>query len=216
MPILPIGIWTRINLAMQHVRREAGHSPEQGFTLLEMLLVLFLLAGVLGIVLPRFVTGEDLSSAGRKFIGALRTLQGLAAAGQKTVRLHVDLDRGTYWAMVLEGKEEKRPLDAAWAAPRSLPDAIRFTEVSVGQTKRVSGLATMSLFPNGRVDPVMVLFADASNNVLALAVDSFTGAIRISDERFEPLRNQPVPERIKPLLQSTVQANASPTEGLKF
>jgi hypothetical protein len=166
-----------------------------------MLIVLFLLAGVLAIVLPRVVIGEDMSSTGRKFIGMLRTLQGLAATGQKPVKLYLDLDRGTYWAMVVDGKEEKLPLDAAWTTPRSLPEAIRFMEVSVGQDKRTYGRADLSFFPNGRIDPVTVLFSDRNNNILALAVDSFTGAIRTSEERIEPLRNMPIPDRVRTLLR---------------
>jgi prepilin-type N-terminal cleavage/methylation domain-containing protein len=173
----------------------------RGFTLIEMLIVLFLLAGVLAIVLPRVVIGEDMSSTGRKFIGTLRTLQGLAATGQKPVKLYLDLDRGTYWAMVVDGKEEKLPLDAAWTTPRSLPEAIRFMEVSVGQDKRTYGRADLSFFPNGRIDPVTVLFSDRNNNILALAVDSFTGAIRTSEERIEPLRNKPIPDRVRTLLR---------------
>lgn len=198
------------------ISKSAGHG-EQGFTLLEMLIVLFLLAGILGIVIPRVVIGEDLSSTGRKFIGALRTLQGLAVTSQKPVKLYLDLDQGTYWAMVVEGREEKLPFDASWATPRSLPESIRFTEVAVGQTKRVSGRADVSLFPNGRIDPITVYFADGNNNLLALAVDSFTGNIRTSDERIEPSRIQTIPDRVKTLLQATAQgATASPFGGKTF
>lgn len=189
---------------------------ESGFTLLEMLIVLFLLAGVLVIVIPRVVIGENLSATGRKFIGALRSLQGVAATSQKPVKLYMDLDQGTYWAMVVEGKEEKLPLDASWATPRSLPESVRFTEVSVGQTKRISGRADLSFFPNGRIDPVTIYFADGGNNLLALAVDSFTGNIRTSDERIEPLRNQTIPDRVKTLLQANVQRGAAPPLGAKF
>lgn len=184
-----------------------------GFTILEMLIVLFLLAGVLAIVIPRIVIGEDLSSTGRKFISTLRTLQGLASTSQKPVKLYMDLDQGTYWAMVVNGKEEKTPLDASWATPRLLPESIRFTEVSVGQTKRVSGRADLSFYPNGRIDPVTVYFADRSNNLLALAVDSLTGAIRTSHERVEPPRNQTIPDRVKTLLQ--VSAQGIPASSVK-
>lgn len=180
-------------------------SRSAGFTFLEILIVLFLLSGILMIVIPRFVFDEDLSSTGRKFIGALRTLQGLAATGQKPVKLYLDLDHGTYWAMVVEGNEEKPPQDAGWSAPRSLPESIRFTEVTVRQTKRVSGRIDFTLFPSGRIDSVTVLFTDERNNLLALAVDSFTGAIRTSEERMEPLRNQRIPDRVRQLLQPTSQ-----------
>ncbi len=187
-----------------------------GFTLLEILIVMFLLAGVLLLVIPKIVVGEDLPSTGRKFISALRALQGLAATGQKPVKLYVDLDQGTYWAMVVEGKEEKLPIDASWLTPRILPEAIRFTEVSVGQTKRVSGRIDFSFYPNGRIDPVTIHFSDGSNNLFALAVDSLTGAIRTSDERIEPPRNRTIPDRVKTLLQATVQGGAAPPLGGKL
>jgi len=174
-----------------------------GFTLIEMLIVLFLLAGVLAIVLPRVIIDEDLSSTGRKFIGTLRSLQGLASTGQKPVKLYLDLDQGTYWARVVDGKEEKLPLDALWATPRSLPETIRFLEVSVGQEKRTYGRVDLSFFPNGRIDPVTVLFTDRNNNLLVLAVDAFTGAIRTSAERIDPLRNKPIPDRVRVLLRPT-------------
>lgn len=213
MPISRIGIWTKIRREAGGARAEVGAN---GFTLLELLIVMFLLAGVLMTVIPRIGGGENLSSTGRMFIGALRTLQGLAATNQKPVRLYVDLDQGTYWAMVVAGREEKLPLDAGWATPRALPESIRLTEVSVGQATRLSGRIDLLFYPNGRMDSATFLFTDRSNHVLALAVDSFTGAIRTSDERIEPPRNQVVPDRVKILLQPAVQGGAASPLGMKF
>lgn len=187
-----------------------------GFTLLEMIMVMFLLGGVLVLVVPRIVVGEDLGSTGRAFISALRNLQGLAVTSQKPVKLYIDLDEGSYWAMVIEGKEEKLPLDASWMTRRSLPESIRFTDVSVGPTKRLSGRIDLSIFPNGRIDPLTVHLRDGSNNVLAVAVESVTGAIRTSDERIEPPRNQPIPERIRVLLQSAGTGLTPAAVGIKF
>jgi hypothetical protein len=158
---------------------------------------------VLTLIIPRIVIVEDLSSTGRKFIGTLRSLQSMAATTQKPVKLYLDLDRGTYWAMVLDGREEKRPLDATWATPLSLPESIRFTEVSVGPTKRTYGRADLSFFPNGRIDPATVYLADTTNNLLGLAVDPLTGRIRTSDQRFDLTRPRPIPDRVKLLLRET-------------
>lgn len=204
-----------------HACRARQSTPQvlwspRGFTLLEMLIVLFLLAGILVMVLPRIVISEDLSSTGRKFIGALRSLQGFAATGQRPMKLYVDLDHGTYWAMVVEGKQEKPPLDAGWAKPRSLPESIRFRELSVGQVKRESGRVDFSFYPNGRIDQVTILFTDGNNNLLALAVDSLTGAIRTNDERIEPQRYQRIPDQVKSLLQPTVQGSAASSVGDTF
>jgi len=176
-----------------------------GFTMLEMLIVLFLLAGVLVFIIPKVVMGPDLSSTGRKFIGEIRTLQGWASTRRKPVKLYLDLDRGTYWPMVVEGKEEKPPLDSGWKTPRALPESIRFEEFSMGGVRRESGRMDVWFYPTGHIDPMMVLFADSRNNRLALAVDSLTGAIRTSDERIVPPLNRRIPDRIRKLLQPSAE-----------
>jgi type II secretory pathway pseudopilin PulG len=176
-----------------------------GFTILEIIIVLFLLVGMLTMVLPRMVGGEDLAATGRKFIGALRSLQSMASTVQKPVKLYLDLDQGSYWAVIVEGKEEKPPLDAVWSTRQSLPESIRFTDVSVGPITRRSGQIELSLYPNGRIDPGLFHLADGNNSILAIAIEPVTGAIKTGDARIEPTRKPPIPDRIKPLMQAAVQ-----------
>ena len=181
-----------------------------GFTILEMLIVLFLLTVVVVVVFPRFSLDEDLSSTGRKLVGVLRTFQGLAVTNQQPLKLYLDLDQGTYWMMMVEGKEERLPLDPGWKIPRSLPESIRLTEVSVGQEKRFSGRVSVSFFANGRIEPVTMYLMDEKNNLLGLAVDSLTGWIRVSDERLDPPPNRIIPDRVRLLLKPNKQAGALP------
>lgn len=179
-----------------------------GFTILEMLIVLFLMTLVVVVVFPRFSLDENLSSTGRKLIGVLRTFQGLATTRQQILKLYLDLDQGTYWMMVVEDKEERLPLDPAWKLPRSLPESIRLTEVSVGQDKHFSGRVDISFFANGRIEPVTMYLTDTKNNLLGLAVDSLTGGIRVSDERLDPPPNRIIPDRVRLLLKPNQQAGA--------
>lgn len=185
-----------------------------GFTILEMLIVLFLLSIVVVVIVPRVSLDEDLRSTGRKLVGVLRTFQGLAATSQNPLKLYIDLDQGTYWMMTVEGKEERIPLDPAWKIPRSLPGSIRFTEVSVGQEKRFSGRVDVSFFANGRIEPVTMYLTDTKNNLLGLAVDSLTGGIRVSDERFDPPPNRFIPDRVKILLKASTQGTVGGPRGL--
>jgi prepilin-type N-terminal cleavage/methylation domain-containing protein len=198
-----------------HVSRFTFHVSRSsaGFTILEMLIVLFLLSVVVVVVFPRISLTEDLGSTGRKLVGVLRTVQGLAATSQKPLKLYLDLDQGTYWMMMVEGKEERIPLDPAWKLPRSLPESIRFTEVSVGQEKRFSGRVDVSFFGNGRIEPVTLYLMDAKNNLLGLAVDSLTGGIRVSDERLDPPLNPIIPDRVRLLLKPNQQAKAGTPAG---
>jgi type II secretory pathway pseudopilin PulG len=173
-----------------------------GFTILEIILVLFLLVGLLGIVLPRISLEENLGSVGRRIVGTVRSLQSLAMSTQKTVRLYVDMDRGVYWPVILDGNQEKVPTDANWATPLNLPEAVRFSDILVSQGKKESGRVDLFFYPTGRVDPATMHLVDASNNILAIAIEPVTGAIRMSDERIEPPRPLTIPDRVRPLLQT--------------
>ena len=172
-----------------------------GFTILEIIIVLFLLVGLLGIILPRISLEENLGSVGRQMVGTVRSLQSLAMSNQQTIRLYVDLDRGAYWPMVLDGNQEKVPTDAAWTTPLNLPATIRFSDILVSQGKKESGRVDLFFYPTGRIDTMTMHLVNASNNILAIAIEPVTGAIRMSDERIEPPRPLTIPDRVRPLLK---------------
>ncbi|MBK9305857.1 MAG: prepilin-type N-terminal cleavage/methylation domain-containing protein [Nitrospira sp.] len=213
-----LSLMPRVSRFTVHGSPLASHPSRSvdGFTILEMLIVLFLLGGILAILIPRFSFEEDLRSTGRTLIAVLRTLQGEAAAKQTPLKLYFDLDRGLYWMMLVEGKEERLPLDPGWKIPRALPESIRLTEVSIGQDKHVSGRADVSFFTNGRIEPVTMYLMDSKNNLLGLAVDSLTGGIRVSEERFDIPRTRFIPDRVRTLLKPRLQTGAagSVTDGL--
>jgi len=174
-----------------------------GFTILEIIIVLSLLAGLLGIVLPRISLDENLGSVGRRMVGTVRSLQSLAMTTQKTVRLYVDMDRGVYWPMILDGNQEKAPIDAIWATPLKLSETIRFSDILVAQGKKESGRVEIFFYPTGRIDPATMHLVDTRNKILAIAIEPVTGAIRMSDERIEPPRALMIPDRVRPLLKTT-------------
>ena len=179
-----------------------GLQSSRGFTILEIILVLFLLVGLLGIVLPRISLEENLSSVGRRMVRTVRSLQSLAMSTQKTVRLYVDMDRGVYWPVILDGNQEKVPTDATWATPLKLPETIRFSDILVSPGKKESGRVDLFFYPTGRIDPATMHLVDARNNILAIAIEPVTGAIRTSDERIEPPKPLKIPDRVRPLLQT--------------
>jgi len=180
-----------------------------GFTILEIIIVLFLLVGLLGIILPRISLEENLSSVGRRMVATVRSLQSMAMATQKTIRLYVDIDRGVYWPVILDGNQEKVPIDPAWATPLNLPASIRISDMLVAQGKKGLGRVDLSFYPTGRIDPVTMHLTDTRNNILAIAIEPVTGAIRMSDERIEPPKALIIPDRVRPWLKSPVVAGKS-------
>jgi type II secretory pathway pseudopilin PulG len=178
----------------------AGGSS-RGFTMLEIMLVLFLIVGMLSLVIPRISLGENLGSVARRWVGALKSFQEMAMMTQKTVRLYVDMDRGMYWPMVIDGKEEKIPLDPTWAMPITLPETIRFADIQIGATRKESGRVEIFFYPNGRIDQATVHLTDVNNNIMGVFVEPVTSLIRLTDHRIDPPKPMIIPDRIRPLLQ---------------
>ena len=162
---------------------------------------MFLLAGLLGLVIPRMSLDDNLGSIGRKWVATLRAMQDLSASTQKVVRLYVDLDQNRYWPVVIDGNQEKPPLDAKWLTPLQLSETIRFSDVQVGTTRRTTGRVDIFFYPNGRIDPSAMYLTDDGNNLLGIAVDPVTSNIRTVDQRLESQRPWPIPDRIRALLQ---------------
>ncbi|HJS65838.1 MAG TPA: hypothetical protein VJ760_00700, partial [Nitrospiraceae bacterium] len=140
----------------------------------------------------------------RRMVGTVRSLQSMAMATQKTIRLYVDIDRGVYWPVILDGNQEKVPLDPAWATPLNLPASIRISDVLVAQGKKGLGRVDLSFYPTGRIDPVTMHLTDTRNNILAIAIEPVTGAIRMSDERIEPPKALIIPDRVRAWLKPPV------------
>ena len=178
----------------------------RGFTILEIIIVLFLFVGLLGIVLPRISLEENLGSVGRQMVRTVRSLQELSMVTQKPLRLYVDIDRGVYWLMIIDGNQEKVPIDhPTWATPLHLPAAVRISDMVIGQAIKSAGRVDLSFYPTGRIDPMTMHLVDGRNNLLAIAIEPVTGAIRMSDERIDPPPPTPllILERVKPLLKTT-------------
>ncbi|MDQ6733001.1 MAG: prepilin-type N-terminal cleavage/methylation domain-containing protein, partial [Nitrospirota bacterium] len=104
-------------------RRFVGSPAQAGFTLIEVVLTVSLLAIVLALVLPRIGTTPSLSESSRHLVGAIHSLYTAAASSNRTYRLHIDLDKHIYWATVFTGDGDRLPTDPslAWRTALSSP-----------------------------------------------------------------------------------------------
>ncbi len=222
MPISSAGISTRIrrrtggatlqrrgDCAPAIAFRRAPSTFQSGFTLLELVLALGLLALFFGIVVPRFGWFDNAASASRKLIGMVDTLRTTAPLTQQTWRLYLDLDQGQYWAMVVTPEGEKVPRDARFQDPDvetvprrlALPSGVRFERTTTAtQGLRQSGQVFLQVLPSGLPEPALIVLSDTDHSLLALHVSPLTGLIRVSDEEVEPVPMPPLPEQIRPLL----------------
>ncbi len=179
-----------------------GQSSSRGFTLVEMILVLFLLGILLTLVLPSSGIANHLPSATRSLVAAIRSLQAAAVSAQKPFRFYLDLDQRTYWAVMLDGGEEQTPVDPVLARRETLPEPIRFLAVTAPNRGRVeSGIAYVQVLPTGKTEPAAITLADEDRSMLTVKIHAVTGALQISDRAAEDQPPEPVPDRLRILLQ---------------
>ncbi len=192
---------------------------EGGFTLLEILAVLMLFGVALAIIAPRFGTGDPLGRSSRQFVSLIHTLQAKATGMQKSWRLHLDADQKSYWATVMEPDGERTPTDAALADRITLPPTVRYLEiVTLRQGLFQSGEGYLQILPTGRMEPGVIHLVDDGQNVVAIQIRPVTGQIRLWEQRLELKPAEPIPERVRLLLQpfGTLTSRSSPEGDLQI
>ena len=168
------------------MKLSSGH--ERGFTLLELLIVIFLLGMTLAIVAPSFqeISGTRLRSATRTLAGTVRFVHGQASSTRAIYRLEMDLDRNRYWVSrcvpTQAGTCEWAIDQANLSRPRALPQGVRFVSArsSRDDELKTSGVAHIHFLPKGFVEQTQIHIAnERSNDAFTLLVEALGGRVRV-------------------------------------
>jgi general secretion pathway protein H len=130
----------------------------QGFTLIELMVVMLLITIVLAVVIPRF-DAAPFQDPGKKFsrwmIIAVRHLRTTAIEKQKTQALVVDLSQQRLW-MINEDMNEEQQAAAAEKA-FAIDDSIRIVDAQFRNQESVStGTLEIRFYPAGYSDQVLL------------------------------------------------------------
>jgi general secretion pathway protein H len=146
-------------------RRAAG---QLGFTLLELMVVIGILALALAIVAPslnRARLGLMVRSAAYELAGGLRAARAAAQAGNRVEVVTLDLARRRYWAEGVVG-------------PRTFPASVA-VELAVPESERLGASAgRVRFFPDGSASGARVVLNDGRSTASVL-VDWLNGDVRI-------------------------------------
>ncbi len=147
-----------------------GRRPgrEHGFTLLELLVVLGILALALALVAPSLNAarlGIAVRSAGYELAAHLRSARAAARETNVERALTIDIEGRRYWA---EGV----------VAPRQLPRGIAI-DLTVPASERIAAnAARIRFFPDGSASGARVVLDDG-RSATAIRVDWLTGDVRL-------------------------------------
>ncbi|MCL5953717.1 MAG: prepilin-type N-terminal cleavage/methylation domain-containing protein [Nitrospirae bacterium] len=159
-----------------------------GFTLLEIMVVLFLVSLVAILVLPKLSLrhGAKLPALARRLSGEIRTLQWEAISRQRMLRLDYDLDRGAFSASILAPSGTLSPFETTGVHPFRLSSPLRIRRIRVlHQGKVTDGKTFTQFFPTGSVEPTTIVLDDGDRRMTVI-LHGITGRIEVVDGETSP------------------------------
>ncbi len=169
-------------------KSEFRNPKSNGFTLIELAVVLVILGVMVTLVIPAFseVTGANLKRSSRHLTGAIRFLRGEAEAKKAVLRLRFDVPNGQYWAERLQQLDDRTAefvkLGSAVSAEGSLAGQTTFRAVRpVGHPDDPYILFT----PDGWVEKTFIYLRDGDGKEHTLIVRPLTGDTELHEGTVE-------------------------------
>jgi len=90
---------------MKKQRHQHKAQRARGFSLLELMVVVVLLAGLMAIIIPAIssIAGADIKNEATRIAGLCNEIYARAAISGITHRINIDLDNQSYWVEIKEG-----------------------------------------------------------------------------------------------------------------
>ena len=147
--------------------RATINGQNDGFTLLELIVVISLLGIMLVLTVPRFhetLFLDESKTGSRWIIGKIQALKEAAVRNQKNYTLHIDLDSERFW----ETDDSMSPEDIENASlnAAALPDGLKITDIEYPMQGRInSGQADITFYKGGYSDKVFIHLQDGDSEV---------------------------------------------------
>ena len=159
----------------------ADASAPRGFTLIELMVVLFLIALFSALVIPRL---PDLDAGGpargaRRIAGMTKFLYNEAALSGREHCLLFDLDANALRPRTLSASREVVAVKGL-AEETTLPAGVKLLDVAVaGQEKVSSGTTTMAIAPSGWLPQTIIHLESSNRQILTIRLLSYTGSAEV-------------------------------------
>ena len=147
--------------------RTTSHGHRNGFTLLELIVVISLLAIMLVFTVPRFhetLFLNETKTGSRWIIGKIQALKEAALRNQKQYSLHINLDTEQFWETSATMSAEELENAALNASP--LPSGLKIADIEYPiRGKITSGQTDITFYKNGISDKVLIHLQDGDEYV---------------------------------------------------
>jgi prepilin-type N-terminal cleavage/methylation domain-containing protein len=169
-----------------------GRNAAGGFTLLELVVVMGILAVISAAITPVYVIAMDsirMRNAKNDVIAIIRYAQEMAVRESREHRVYFDKDKGSYRLVRLAGQEDGEKVFEPAVSPNSLyqeeellPQSLAFENIRA-RRDRTTREYFVSCLPNGASDKVVIKIRDqrSRGNNLEISVEGPLGKITLEE-----------------------------------
>ena len=155
---------------------------DQGFTLLELLIVVLVVALVLAVSYPSLSRGSAsirLRTTGRDVLNTFRFAREKAVTEQIGMKITVDREKQTLVLSNFLGDDNRS---------YAMPEDVKIHRLALGDEEVPEGPVIVRFLPNGSSDPIEVLLKSDAGSFLRIISDPITGGARIEQGAGENFR----------------------------
>ncbi len=161
---------------------KGGFLEDDGFTLLELVLVMAIIALTVGIVIPRMpdFAGMQIQRYTRKAGMMVQLVRSRAVTLRRYYRVDVDIDEGALRASYL-GPEELYIEDEV-VKPVNFPEEIEIVDLlTSGEGKMVNGSGGIHISPRGIIEPAIIHLEDKKGRVRSVIPHMVSGEVLVKE-----------------------------------
>ena len=151
-----LSLWEPTDKKVKMMSRVQSIWTQDGFSLVELSIVILLLSFLLLLSIPRFgavLVGQRLNSTGHLITGMVRYLYDQSTAKKRLYRLNYHLKNGEIWVTFPNDEGEFiEDQSSTFTHRRKLPTGIQFEDIVTPMGKVTEGQAYTQFFPTGLVD----------------------------------------------------------------
>jgi type II secretion system protein H len=155
------------------------NSDAPGFTLLELILVMVIIAVALGIAAPSlrsFNEGQQTTNTARKMLALMQQARSRAVNEGRVYRFNYDRNEGIYW-LTVQNAAEFVELHDDFGDPYYLPDGMVAEWLDSADDEDPRDF--VAFYPSGRCEPGTLQLTDENGQVAQLHCDAPTRTYRI-------------------------------------
>ncbi len=156
----------------------------EGFTLLELTIVIFIAGLLLSITVPvirESLLHDNLKTASRKLVATITWLRDESVSKYQEHILIFDIEKGIYW-YEKEGEDEIGMLESRDNA-NILPEDVRILDIDqFGSERKADGESRIRFSRKGYVGYSLIHLSDSGDRKFTLLLEPFLGKVKIIED----------------------------------